>query len=162
MTVRSGAWDNAQKVPKKLPTTEDGLARVFADVYGDRLKYCYHTGAWFEWDGDIWRREETELAFHLARHLCRDAAEQNHNDKSIHNRFPTRKATATAVEGFAKTDRVFATTSAIWDQDPWLLGTPNGTVDLMYRRAARIDAAQLYHQKRPRYHQHRQQIVLSG
>jgi hypothetical protein len=29
-----------------------------------------------------------------------------------------------------RTDRAFAVTSAIWDQDPFLLGAPGGTVDL--------------------------------
>jgi putative DNA primase/helicase len=34
------------------------------------------------------------------------------------------------VERFAQADAAFAVTSAAWDRDPWLLGTPGGTVDL--------------------------------
>ena len=34
------------------------------------------------------------------------------------------------MERFAQADRAFAVTSKIWDADPWLLGTPGGTVDL--------------------------------
>jgi putative DNA primase/helicase len=41
-----------------------------------------------------------------------------------------KAATAAAVERFAAADPVFAVTSEIWDCDPFLLGTPGGTVDL--------------------------------
>ena len=41
-----------------------------------------------------------------------------------------KAATAAAVERFAQADRAFAVTSAIWDRDPMLLGTPGGVVDL--------------------------------
>jgi P4 family phage/plasmid primase-like protien len=34
------------------------------------------------------------------------------------------------VERFAQADRAFAVTSSCWDRDPFLLGTPGGTVDL--------------------------------
>ena len=37
---------------------------------------------------------------------------------------------AAGVERFAQADRAFAVTSDEWDPDPWLLGTPGGTVDL--------------------------------
>ncbi len=103
--------------------TEDGIARAFTDKYKDELRYCHHSGSWFRWDGQRWLKEETHLAFYWTRILCRDL-----------NRACTEKlakaATAAAVERFAQADRVFAVTSGIWDADPWLLGTPNGTVDL--------------------------------
>jgi hypothetical protein len=34
------------------------------------------------------------------------------------------------VEAFARADPQLAVTAEIWDRDPWLLGTPGGTVDL--------------------------------
>ena len=42
----------------------------------------------------------------------------------------SKVATAKAVEHFARADRVFAVRASVWDQDPWLLATPAGTVDL--------------------------------
>ena len=39
-------------------------------------------------------------------------------------------AFAAGVETFARTDRRTATTAERWDRDPFLLGTPDGTVDL--------------------------------
>ena len=37
---------------------------------------------------------------------------------------------AGGVERYARCDPTFAVTSDVWDQDPYLLGTPSGTVDL--------------------------------
>ena len=109
--------------PHNYDETEDGIAQAFADKYQGDLRYCHHTGSWFRWDGQRWFKEETRLAFDWTRILCRDL-----------NRGRTEKlakaATAAAVERFAQADRMFAVTSRIWDADPWLLGTPNGTVDL--------------------------------
>jgi P4 family phage/plasmid primase-like protien len=41
-----------------------------------------------------------------------------------------RAAFAAGVERFCQADEAFAVTSALWDPDPILLGTPGGTVDL--------------------------------
>ena len=41
-----------------------------------------------------------------------------------------KAAFAAGVERIAQSDRTFAVTAEIWDADPWLLGTPVGTVDL--------------------------------
>jgi putative DNA primase/helicase len=37
---------------------------------------------------------------------------------------------AGGAERFAQADPTHAVTSGIWDQDPWLLGTPKGTLNL--------------------------------
>ena len=41
-----------------------------------------------------------------------------------------KAAFASGVERLAQSHRTLAVTSEIWDSDPWLLGTPGGTVDL--------------------------------
>jgi putative DNA primase/helicase len=106
--------------------TEDGIALAFAAKYRTALRYCHHTGAWFQWKGSIWRREETRIAFNWARQVCREIARDAGKAKAA----LSRASTAAAVERFAQADRAFAVTSEIWDTDPWLLGTPSGTVDL--------------------------------
>ena len=109
--------------------TEDGIALVFARLYQDVLRYCHHTGSWYQWTGKAWRREETKLAFTWARHTCRSVVS---NLGATEQKAATlaKAAAAAAVERFAQADRAFAVTSAIWDNDPFLLGTPGGTVDL--------------------------------
>lgn len=115
--------------------TEDGVALAFASKHANDLRYCHHAGRWFVWTGSRWRREETRLAFHWARDLCR-ALNPNAEFKLA------RAATAEAVERFARADRTFAVTSEVWDADPFLLGTPGGVVDLrtgVLRAADRAD-----------------------
>jgi len=72
---------------------------------------------WLQWDGARWRFEDTLHAFDLSRELCRNA-------ESASNR------TVAAVVALARTDRRQAATTAQWDANPWLLGTPGGTIDL--------------------------------
>lgn len=109
--------------------TEDGVALAFAAKFKDALRYCHDTAAWFEWGGDHWRREKTKLAFSWARATCRQLAKEQGADGKV-AAVMAKAGTAAAVERFAQADRAFAVTSETWDRDPWLLGTPAGTVDL--------------------------------
>lgn len=107
--------------------TEDSAALEFAAIYRDRLRYCHDRGAWFEWTGAAWRMNRDGLAFHWARELARRMA-AGENAKA---RYITSKTSfASGVERFARHDRGLTATAEVWNQDPWLLGTPNGTVDL--------------------------------
>ena len=107
--------------------TEDGGAQRFAALYADRLRFCHDAGAWFEWTGDIWRQNRTGVAFHWARELARELAE--HEPDKV--RYVSSKTSfAGGVERFARVDPIFAATAAKWDRDPYLLGTPAGTIDL--------------------------------
>lgn len=113
--------------PKFDIVTEDAAAVSFAGKYRDRLLYCHDTGAWFEWTGAIWRQNRVGVAFEWARTLARELA-VTESDKV---RYITSKTSfATGVERFARSDPAFAVTIEKWDTDPFLLGTPDGTVDL--------------------------------
>jgi hypothetical protein len=60
-----GKWEYTAK-PRPGPghnralenVTQDLAARRFADLYDGRLLYCHSQGAWFEWNGAIWRKNE--------------------------------------------------------------------------------------------------------
>jgi putative DNA primase/helicase len=108
--------------------TEDSVAAAFAREHGDSLRFCHHTGKWYRWTGSIWQREETRLAFSWTRQMARRMAVESDDAKVMVT--AGKAAFASGVERFAQADRVFAVTSATWDQDPLLLGTPGGTVDL--------------------------------
>ena len=103
--------------------TEDGIALQFAARHKGKLRYCHDWGYWLNWDGKRWAPQRTRLAFHYARELAREA-----NWKGAPG--IARATTAAGIERFAQADPTFATTSDQWDQDPWLLATPTGTVDL--------------------------------
>jgi putative DNA primase/helicase len=114
-----------------FPRTETGLARAYAYRHGLDHRYDHHAGAWHVWDGHVWARDDTRLAYDdargLIRHLCGDVPQYS------------RASLVTAVERLAQADRVLATTSEQWDRDPWLLGTPGGTVDLRTGRMREPD-----------------------
>jgi putative DNA primase/helicase len=114
---------------------EDAIADAFAARHVDNLRYCHERGAWFKWSGEYWKRDRCRLAFEYARQAARGA---NIEGKAA----LAKAATAAGVEAFAKADPRLATTSDVWDQSPWLLATPGGTIDLRtgsLRPAARND-----------------------
>jgi putative DNA primase/helicase len=119
--------------------TEDSAAERFVEQHGEDLRYCHSSGAWYRWNGVHWERDQTCLVFHWARELARKTAE----DLDASKRYITQKrAFASAVEALAKADPQIAVTADHWDHNPWLLGTPAGTVDLRtgkLREAARRD-----------------------
>ncbi|WP_052403016.1 phage/plasmid primase, P4 family [Muricoccus aerilatus] len=108
--------------------TEDSVAAAFAREHGETLRFCHHAGQWHRWGGAIWRPEETRLAFDWARGMARELAASFGEDKVIVT--AGKAGFASGVERFAQADRAFARTSDTWNRDPWLLGTPGGTVDL--------------------------------
>lgn len=122
--------DNAKPGPAgdNIPlVTEDEAAIRFAERYRGKLRYCHDHGAWFEWSGSIWKRNGTGLAFHFARELARQLVDGEEAKVRVQG---SKAAFAGAVERFARADPAFAVTAETWDRDPWLLGTPSGTVDL--------------------------------
>jgi P4 family phage/plasmid primase-like protien len=111
-----------------MPFTEDALANRFSEQYADDWRFVTEWGQWLVWDGQCWRPEKTCQAFHLARLVCREAAVEcprtNQKGKLA------AASTVAALERLARADRRHAASTGLWDQDPWLLSTPSGLVDL--------------------------------
>jgi putative DNA primase/helicase len=107
--------------------TEDSAALQFAERHASQLLFCHDAKAWYRWSGSHWQIEKTGLAFEWAREQARELAER----ESPKARFIISKTSfATGVERFSRADRTFAVTADGFDADPFLLGTPGGTVDL--------------------------------
>ncbi len=114
--------------PDQPLVTEDSVALAFVATYKDTLRFNHDAGVWFLWDGWIWHRQTTRLAYHWAREAARLMALDSGNFRT---RIPAGKASfAGGVERFAQADPAFAVTNGVWNADPFLLGTPRGTVDL--------------------------------
>jgi putative DNA primase/helicase len=109
--------------------TEDGIGLAFAKAHQDLLRYDHSIGKWFQWTGKAWRWDETRQAFSWSRRVCRTLAKEADAEGKL-LAILGKASTAAAVERFAQSDPVLAVTSAIWDRDPYLLGTPGGTLDL--------------------------------
>jgi putative DNA primase/helicase len=97
--------------------TQDGVANRFAEKYSERFRYVAAWNRWYEWDGQRWRYENTLHSFDAARAMLRDVAKADAKDVA-------------GVITLARADRLLAATPEQWDANPWLLGTPGGTVDL--------------------------------
>jgi putative DNA primase/helicase len=110
--------------------SEDALARCFVGEYAHKLRYCHSRGKWYEFDGAIWRVDLRRRAFDYARRAIRDRGAGAKFGKA---------AVASGVEAFARADRLMAACSADWDQDPFLLGTPQGAFDLKSGRMLPAD-----------------------
>jgi putative DNA primase/helicase len=132
----TAAFSKTRFEPSSSPNdivTEDSAAVEFVERHGDALRYCHSTGAWYRWNGAFWTKDQTGIAYQWARELARKLAE----DQDERKRYITNKTSfAAGVERFAKVDPKIAVTIDYWDSDPWLLGTPGGTVDL---RTGKLD-----------------------
>lgn len=102
--------------------SEDAIALAFTETFRDTLRYDHDVGRWFRWDGIYWKRDGTDLAMHYTRQFARELSEAK--------RALCKASVAAGAERFARADRAHAVTNEIWDADPFLLGTPGGTVDL--------------------------------
>jgi putative DNA primase/helicase len=108
--------------------TDDSLALRFAEQHAESLRYVAALGKWFLWDGHRWQIDDTLMARHRAREICR-AASAECNQAKVANLVASAKTIA-AVERLAQADRRIAATVDEWDADPWILNTPGGTINL--------------------------------
>ena len=118
--------------------TEAGAAERFARLHGDDVRYDFRRGRWLLWNGQRWAPDPdgavTRLALAFARAWQREAVQIDGREK--------REATIKAALKLERRDalgsmlrlaadlRPIADPGDQWDTDPWLLGTPNGVVDL--------------------------------
>ena len=116
--------DNVLAFPGALSTevSEDSIALAFTREHRGTMRFDHDAGRWFQWQATRWCPQTVPVAFHFAREIGRrmDAGKKSTCKASV----------AGGAERFARADPAHAVTSAIWDQDPWTLGTPSGTLDL--------------------------------
>jgi putative DNA primase/helicase len=119
-TSRSGATP--------VEYSDDALAQVFTERYGDDLRYTAEWGRWSIWNGHAWETDKTRRVADMARDCCRDVSESCQDVKL--GRHVASARTIAAVERLAQADRQHAAEAKAWDADPWILNTPGGVVDL--------------------------------
>ena len=107
--------------------TEDSVASVFTLKNAGELRYCHDSGRWFEWTGTLWRMNGTGVVLHRIRELTRELSAGEKDKVRVQS---NKVSFSSGAERFCKADPKLAVTSAHWDRDPMLLGTPSGTVDL--------------------------------
>jgi putative DNA primase/helicase len=106
--------------PDGIVSTEDSVALEFERINGDRFKFNATRGHWLVWNRQTWADDETGRLPDSIRCHCRETA------------MPTmhKHASVRGIEALSRTARRFACVQRDFDRDPFLLGTPGGTVDL--------------------------------
>lgn len=129
----ASATDVPDEVEPRLPeTTEVGLAQSFVEQHHHDLCFVASSKKWIVWNGKRWVEDRTGRVTNLARqHCCKAYAhlEEKTNEQRA-ARSVARLNTIAAVQRLAGVDCRIAAVSEQWDQAPWLLNTPDGTIDL--------------------------------
>lgn len=130
LAARNGRPESGQDRPPGY--SDDALASRFTEAHADDLAFVNGWGRWLIWNGARWQTDETQAAFDLARMVAREASIEMLDAKgSVRIAASIASAkTVSAIERLARADRCHASSIEIWDDDPWLLNTPAGTVDL--------------------------------
>jgi putative DNA primase/helicase len=112
--------------------SEENLALEFARQHKDDLRYVHELRKWMWWSGRRWTEDKTGIVAGFCREICRNAAlsaRGSNSDPRIPRRLASA-ATVEAVERLARADCRLVATAKQWDEDPWLLNTPDGTINL--------------------------------
>lgn len=126
MSIKKADGPPAQEA--SVWATDDALALTFTGRYQEDWRYCAAWGRWLVWTGARWQADETLLALHLMRSVCREAAL-----KADTHRLAAKLAasgTVNGVERLARSDRRHASTADEWDADIFALNAPGGVIDL--------------------------------
>lgn len=110
----------AESEKRLFPATEIDVGFAFAATFDGLIKFDHKAGTWFEWDGFLWREQESGQTFDRILKVCAE----------ISNTDARKTKFARGVETTAKNARNVALTTVAWNRDPLLLGTPDGMVDL--------------------------------
>jgi hypothetical protein len=74
MRAHTGEIWTAGKINRRRPS-EGELAERFAERHCREVRYWAVHKRWIAWDGEEWLHDTQNLALHLARGICREAAE---------------------------------------------------------------------------------------
>lgn len=107
---------------------DDALGLRFTEKFAPSLRFVASWNRWMIWDGKVWRKDDTLRVFDLVRRVMRILSAET--DKPNVRASITSAKTVAAVEKLVRADREHASTMDQWDNDPSLLNTPLGIVDL--------------------------------
>jgi putative DNA primase/helicase len=114
---QTSAGKGSSAAKKGVEPTDNQLAERFVNRYKDKVRYVHKWKTWLIWTGTHWQRDERGTVF--------DAIRRSNLDLKVYSVNKTRNA-----EAFTQSFQNISVDTKIWDSDPYLLGTPKGTVDL--------------------------------
>jgi len=107
-TQKGDVW-TAGEINRRRPS-EGELADRFAEHYNRKVRFWAGKKKWIIWDGDAWAWDRQNLALHLARSICKEAAEA-YGDPAIDSH-----RSVAGVLALAKADPRLAVSN--WSQHP--------------------------------------------
>jgi len=127
-----------ERIRDDYETDDAGAAAYFAATRGHLLRYDHRRGRWLLWDGVRWAPDRDEAIVRMLIEAARErvAVAMQIEDGKI------RKSRIHALSAFLNENKIRAVRTLVralppvasigdeWDTDPWLLGVPNGVVDL--------------------------------
>ena len=117
LRVAGPAKDNVLPLALDPGKTEMSVADEFVRRYSPQFRWVEDRGAWYGFDGVRWRASRT-LVYDCIKGIVRSAE------------IAQKHCTVSAVEHLARVDSRCELEYSALDADPWLLCTPEGTVDL--------------------------------
>lgn len=132
-----------QLLPGRFNCTDLGNAERLVATYRDEIRYCPQRKMWLTWEGTRWRWDEIGVIERMAksavRAILREAAncEDDNRRKALTSwSFGSESSKRIkAMVNLAQTESGVPVLLDELDRDPYLLNTPNGTIDL---RTAKI------------------------
>jgi putative DNA primase/helicase len=138
-----GRLDKPDEATEELPTpkfrrTEAGNGKLIAHIFGDRLRFDHQRKRYLQWFKHYWTPDcdaaVRRLALDAAQHRYQQAADGDDPDERKRESkwaidSESRKMIDNALY-FAQATSPISDPGTNWDSDPWLLGCPNGVVDL--------------------------------
>lgn len=132
MTTPDAKASGAEAPAHELPAhSDEELAVTFTQAHAEDFRYAPALG-WINWTGNLWRLGGDLAAFGAVRRVVRGVAEVLHAAGGA-GKFVAEVASAkkvAATERLARADRRHWVEVEELDANPFLLGTPAGTVDL--------------------------------
>jgi len=120
-----------------------GNARMFADIFREALRYNMDTEKWLGWCGHTWRElhaneviDYAALMLDLQRHQIDQETASTKEGLSfiaLMRTFNSKSQSHERIRAMLKLAAAqphFRTTNAHWNQNDYLLATPNGVIDL--------------------------------
>jgi putative DNA primase/helicase len=113
--------------------SERALAETFAERNDGKWRFNADDGMWLQWVGTHWaRRQNLALLESLGHFAATFAAMFRRLDEITHTEAVKLKSqrTVAAIEKICRGLPSLTASSVLFDADPFLLGTPGGTIDL--------------------------------
>ncbi len=128
----------SQSGQTRFPLTDAGNAEHFASKYSDIVRFDHRRGRWLLWRTHRWCPDVDEEIRRLSKLSSRDrfrsaAVCEDLKERERIAKWAIQSESRSKLDAFlalAKAETPIADGGDNWDRDPFLLGTPNGVVEL--------------------------------